>query len=136
MAHVVVLFSAENVSKQWGISREEQDKFALSSQLKCEKAQKEGYFSKEIIPVSVPSRKGNLVKECCALLGVVYYLERESETCHFRHTAQQTVSLTTRTWLRSETAYVRRAESYDLPPIPLSPGANALHKNGNGAFQD
>ena len=54
---------AENVAKQWGISREQQDQFALSSQHKCEKAQQEGCFDKEIVPVSVPSRKGGCQEE-------------------------------------------------------------------------
>jgi len=43
--------TAENVASKWKITREEQDDFALSSQLKTEKAQKDGKFSNEIIPV-------------------------------------------------------------------------------------
>lgn len=54
------LSSAENVAKQWGISREEQDQFAVQSQNKTEAAQKAGHFDQEIVPVMVPSRKGNL----------------------------------------------------------------------------
>ncbi|KAM8947576.1 acetyl-CoA acetyltransferase, cytosolic [Pelodytes ibericus] len=50
--------TAENVAKQWKISREEQDQLALESQKRTEAAQKAGYFDKEIVPVSVPSRKG------------------------------------------------------------------------------
>ena len=50
--------TAENVAKQWGVSREDQDKFALESQLRTEQAQKEGHFSQEITPVTVTSRKG------------------------------------------------------------------------------
>ncbi|ELU09215.1 hypothetical protein CAPTEDRAFT_81459, partial [Capitella teleta] len=50
--------TAENVAKQWNLSREEQDQFALQSQLKCEAAQKAGHFDTEILPVNVPSRKG------------------------------------------------------------------------------
>ncbi|XP_063299291.1 acetyl-CoA acetyltransferase, cytosolic [Pelobates fuscus] len=50
--------TAENVAKQWNISREEQDKLAVESQNRTEAAQKAGYFDKEIIPVAVPSRKG------------------------------------------------------------------------------
>ncbi|XP_061890782.1 acetyl-CoA acetyltransferase, cytosolic [Entelurus aequoreus] len=52
--------TAENVAKQWGISREAQDMFALGSQNKAEAAQKAGYFQQEIVPVVVPSRKGPL----------------------------------------------------------------------------
>ncbi len=51
--------TAENIAEQWNISREEQDKFALESQLKAEKAQKEGRFNDEIVPVEVPQRKGD-----------------------------------------------------------------------------
>jgi len=43
--------TAENVASKWEISREEQDDFALSSQIKAEKAQKDGKFTNEIIPV-------------------------------------------------------------------------------------
>uniref|UniRef100_A0A668A691 Acetyl-CoA acetyltransferase 2 n=1 Tax=Myripristis murdjan TaxID=586833 RepID=A0A668A691_9TELE len=50
--------TAENVAKQWGISREEQDQFAVQSQNKTEAAQKAGHFDQEIVPVMVPSRKG------------------------------------------------------------------------------
>ena len=50
--------TAENVAKQSEISREAQDIFAALSQNKAEVAQKGGVFNDEIIPVSVPSRKG------------------------------------------------------------------------------
>ncbi|XP_070705029.1 acetyl-CoA acetyltransferase, cytosolic [Pempheris klunzingeri] len=50
--------TAENVAKQWGVSREEQDQFAVQSQNKTEAAQKGGHFDCEIVPVMVPSRKG------------------------------------------------------------------------------
>ncbi|XP_053567149.1 acetyl-CoA acetyltransferase, cytosolic [Bombina bombina] len=50
--------TAENVAKQWNISRQEQDKLAVQSQNRTEAAQKAGYFDKEIVSVSVPSRKG------------------------------------------------------------------------------
>ncbi|KAM3931209.1 acetyl-CoA acetyltransferase, cytosolic [Leptodactylus fuscus] len=50
--------TAENVAKQWHITREEQDQLAVQSQNRTEAAQKAGYFDKEIIPVEVPSRKG------------------------------------------------------------------------------
>lgn len=51
--------TAENVAEKWGITREEQDEFGLQSQLKAEKAQKEGRFKDEIVPVAVPQRKGD-----------------------------------------------------------------------------
>ncbi|KAG7239659.1 hypothetical protein INR49_028595 [Caranx melampygus] len=50
--------TAENVAKQWGVSREEQDQFAVQSQNKTEAAQKAGHFVQEIVPIMVPSRKG------------------------------------------------------------------------------
>jgi len=45
--------TAENVAKKWEISRKDQDNFALSSQMKAEKAQKKGNFKNEIIPVAL-----------------------------------------------------------------------------------
>ena len=53
--------TAENIAEQWEISREEQDEFALKSQLKTEKAIKEGKFKDEIVPVEIPQRKGDPV---------------------------------------------------------------------------
>lgn len=51
--------TAENIAEKWNISREEQDAFALASQQKAERAQKEGRFKDEIVPVEVPQRKGD-----------------------------------------------------------------------------
>jgi acetyl-CoA C-acetyltransferase len=53
--------TAENVAKQYGISRAQQDEFAVASQNKAEKAQKAGLFKDEITPVMVPQRKGDPV---------------------------------------------------------------------------
>jgi acetyl-CoA C-acetyltransferase len=53
--------TAENVAKQWQITREEQDAFAAASQNKAEAAQKSGRFSEEIVPVTVKTRKGETV---------------------------------------------------------------------------
>jgi acetyl-CoA C-acetyltransferase len=53
--------TAENVAKQYGITREEQDTFALASQQKAEAAQKAGRFKDEIIPIEIPQRKGPAV---------------------------------------------------------------------------
>jgi acetyl-CoA C-acetyltransferase len=50
--------TAENVAKEYGISREDQDKFAALSQNKAEAAQKSGRFDDEIVPVEVPQKKG------------------------------------------------------------------------------
>ncbi|NWS08138.1 THIC protein, partial [Motacilla alba] len=50
--------TAENVAKKWQVSRGEQDQLAVQSQNRAEAAQKAGYFTKEIVPVLVPSKKG------------------------------------------------------------------------------
>ena len=50
--------TAENIAKEWGLTREMQDEFSLNSQLKAEKAIKEGRFVDEIVPVIIPQRKG------------------------------------------------------------------------------
>lgn len=50
--------TAENVAEQYGISREDQDQFALRSQQKAAAAQQAGRFNDEIIQVSIPQRKG------------------------------------------------------------------------------
>jgi acetyl-CoA acetyltransferase family protein len=51
--------TGENVAQQWGVSREEQDRFALASQEKAARAQANGRFAAEIVPVSIPRRKGD-----------------------------------------------------------------------------
>jgi acetyl-CoA acetyltransferase family protein len=51
--------TAENVAKQWKISREEQDQFALRSQEKYFAAQKKGVWNDEIVPVEVEGEKGS-----------------------------------------------------------------------------
>ena len=53
--------TAENVAQKWQIGREEQDHFALASQTKAEAAQKAGKFKDEIIPVTIKTRKGDVV---------------------------------------------------------------------------
>jgi acetyl-CoA C-acetyltransferase len=50
--------TAENVARQFGISREEQDAFAAASQQKAEAAQKEGRLGAEIAPVTIKTRRG------------------------------------------------------------------------------
>src|SRR6478752_4369447 len=52
--------TAENIARQWQLSREEQDAFALASQNKAEAAQKAGRFADEIIPFIVKGRKGDV----------------------------------------------------------------------------
>ena len=53
--------TAENVAKQWQITRQMQDEFAVASQNKAEVAMKAGKFKDEIVPVTVKSRKGDIV---------------------------------------------------------------------------
>jgi acetyl-CoA C-acetyltransferase len=50
--------TAENIAQQWQISREQQDQYALVSQQKAARAQQQGAFSAEIIPLEVPLSKG------------------------------------------------------------------------------
>jgi acetyl-CoA C-acetyltransferase len=51
--------TAENVAKQYGISRGQQDEFSVASQNKAEAAQKAGMFKDEIVAVMIPQRKGD-----------------------------------------------------------------------------
>lgn len=51
--------TAENVAKQWGVSREEQDEFAYQSQLKYQKAKEAGKFKDELLAYSIPQKKGD-----------------------------------------------------------------------------
>ena len=53
--------TAENVARQWQITREEQDKFAVASQNKAEAAKKAGKFKDEIAPVVIKGKKGDTV---------------------------------------------------------------------------
>jgi acetyl-CoA C-acetyltransferase len=53
--------TAENIARQWQITRQQQDEFAVGSQNKAEAAQKAGRFKDEIVPVTVKSRKGDVV---------------------------------------------------------------------------
>src|ERR1700677_3298980 len=53
--------TAENVARQWQITRQQQDEFSVASQHKAEAAQKAGKFKDEIVPVTIKSRKGDVV---------------------------------------------------------------------------
>ena len=53
--------TAENVAKQWQITRQMQDEFAVASQNKAEAAMKAGKFKDEIVPVTIKARKGDIV---------------------------------------------------------------------------
>ena len=54
--------TAENLARQYGIGRHEQDEYACRSQQRCEAARREGRFADEITAVSVPQRKGEPVR--------------------------------------------------------------------------
>src|SRR5215217_6984487 len=53
--------TAENVAKQWQITRAQQDEFAVASQNKAEAAQKAGRFKDEIVPFTIKGRKGDVI---------------------------------------------------------------------------
>src|SRR5262252_4011549 len=53
--------TAENVARQWQITRQQQDEFAVGSQNKAEAAQKSGRFKDEIVPITIKGRKGDVV---------------------------------------------------------------------------
>ncbi|MBV8804177.1 MAG: acetyl-CoA C-acyltransferase, partial [Sinobacteraceae bacterium] len=53
--------TGENVAAQYGVSREDQDKFALRSQQRTAAAQARGFFESELVPVEIPQRKGKPV---------------------------------------------------------------------------
>lgn len=55
--------TAENVAKQWQLSRDDQDQFAVASQNKAEAAQTAGKFKDEIVPFVVKTRKGETIVE-------------------------------------------------------------------------
>ena len=56
--------TAENLAEMYNINREDQDKFALNSQLKAAKAKAAGRFKKEIVPVEVAQKKGRTQGIC------------------------------------------------------------------------
>jgi acetyl-CoA C-acetyltransferase len=66
--------TAENVAAKWQISREDQDRFAVGSQNKAEAAQKSGRFKDEIVAVTIPSKKGDVIVDQDEFIrpGVVY----------------------------------------------------------------
>lgn len=61
MNHYHMGITAENVAERYGLSREEQDAFALRSQTLAAQAIQSGAFIEEIVPVTIPTRKGDIV---------------------------------------------------------------------------
>jgi 3-oxoadipyl-CoA thiolase len=51
--------TAENVAKEFGVAREDQDAFAIRSQQRWARANAEGFFREEIVPVTIPQKKGD-----------------------------------------------------------------------------
>ena len=87
--------TAENVAKKWQITRDEQDKFAVASQNKAEAARKAGKFKDEIVPVTIKTRKGDIVvdedeyiREGATLEGVAKLQARLRQGRH-RHRRQR-----------------------------------------------
>ena len=72
--------TAENVARQWQITREEQDRFAVASQNKAEAAKKAGKFKDEIVPVIIKTRKGETVVAEDEYIkdGVTYEVDRQA----------------------------------------------------------
>jgi acetyl-CoA C-acetyltransferase len=61
MEQIHMGITAENIAEQYGLTRDEQDQFALASQQKAEAAIKGGRFQAEIVPVTIASKKGDTV---------------------------------------------------------------------------
>lgn len=53
--------TAENLAKKYGLTKEEQDQYAVESQNKAERAMAEGRFKEEIVPIEIPQRKGDTI---------------------------------------------------------------------------
>lgn len=53
--------TAENVAEKYNVTRQDQDEFSLSSQKKAVEAIEKGYFKDEIVPVTIPSKKGDII---------------------------------------------------------------------------
>ncbi|MBI3675636.1 MAG: acetyl-CoA C-acetyltransferase [Proteobacteria bacterium] len=66
--------TAENVAREWQITREQQDRFAVASQNKAEAARKSGRFKDEIVPVKIKERKGEKIVDADEFIrdGVTY----------------------------------------------------------------
>jgi len=60
MKNIHMGITAENLAAKYEISKEQQDEFATKSQNLCENSQKSGFFNKEIVPVIIKTRKGNI----------------------------------------------------------------------------
>ncbi|VVD70258.1 acetyl-CoA acetyltransferase [Pandoraea morbifera] len=59
-ANIHMGVTAENIAKQWGITREDQDRLAVESHQRAARAIAEGYFKDQIVPVSIKTKKGEI----------------------------------------------------------------------------
>ena len=73
--------TAENVARQWQITRAQQDEFAVASQNKAEAAQKAGKFKDEITPVTIKSRKGDVVVDADEYPEARHHARTRSASC-------------------------------------------------------
>ncbi|PKK98426.1 MAG: acetyl-CoA C-acyltransferase [Tenericutes bacterium HGW-Tenericutes-2] len=68
--------TAERIAEKYGITREEQDQFAINSQAKAAKAQDAGKFKDEIVPIVIPGRKGDTIFDQDEYINRVTSLEK------------------------------------------------------------
>ena len=73
--------TAENVAEKYQITREQQDEFAVASQNKAEAAQKAGRFKDEIVPVTIKTRKGDVVVDKDEYIRASARRSRRSPSC-------------------------------------------------------
>ena len=73
--------TAENVARQWQITREDQDKFAVASQNKAEAAKKAGRFKDEIVPVTIKGKKGDTIVDHDEYIREGATLQTRSPSC-------------------------------------------------------
>ena len=97
--------TAENIAKQWQITRQQQDEFAAASQNKAEAAQKAGKFKDEIVPVTIKTRKGDVVVDADeypkhgTTMELIGKLRRPSTRKARSRPATPPASMTARRWL-------------------------------------
>ena len=134
-AHIGMGFTAERVSKRWGITREMQDAFAFGSQQKAAAAQKSGVFATEIVPIPVEratwkgAKKSSETVTFAAdeMVRVREVIDpRPDRTAHFHEPYLRLVEeLARRGWLPSVVArHARRRAQYSAK-VTSGPGGRA-----------
>ena len=71
--------TAEKLAEQYTISREDQDAFAILSNERAAKAQEEGKFAKEIVPVVLTKRKGDVIVDKDEHINLMLYFLRQQK---------------------------------------------------------